>query len=172
MAMLFVCVCRAGGGQCFCVCEGWHQATSSMTLHFIFASWGLKTGKWQVPLPAYLASLSPPDFLYCLSSHNSSLTVLATLAGKQALRSCCISFQSWDDRVVARPHFMLGTRSQVLMLVQWVLYLLSQNVVFMYVTHALKRNLTHDTAWMQLVDTMLMWNKTVKKTGNYEWSNS
>lgn len=50
---------------------------------------------------------------------------------------------------------MLGTRSQVLMLVQWVLYLLSQNVVFMYVTHALKRNLTHDTAWMHLDDTML-----------------
>lgn len=41
------------------------------------------------------------------------------------------------------------------MLVQWVLYMLSQNVVFTYVTHALKRNLTHDTAWMHLDDTML-----------------
>lgn len=50
---------------------------------------------------------------------------------------------------------MLGTRTQVLMLVQWVLYMLSQNVVFIYVTHALKRNLTHDTAWMHLDDTML-----------------
>lgn len=50
---------------------------------------------------------------------------------------------------------MLGTWTQVLMLVQWVLYMLSQNVVFTYVTHALKRNLTHDTAWMHLDDTML-----------------
>lgn len=98
-----ICVCmrrrrRGGGGRnCFCVCEGWHQASSSMTLHFIFASWGLKTDKWQVPLPAYLAGLSPPDFLNRLSSNGSLLFQLHGLASKL-----------WDTAVFPFSHEMTG----------------------------------------------------------------